>query len=147
MEELDPEDRIAVFQSKDEEGPPLFKFIYAVTRKTESHFGIVVAALALIDRLQTLHPQLTINSRNGHRLYLTALLISSKYLEDLYYSNKYFAKISGLCNIDEMNELELTMLELLDFQLKIPEAKYNWYVKNLAPKSLNHVDVSTWLYK
>ncbi|KAF8072661.1 CYCU4-1 [Scenedesmus sp. PABB004] len=59
---------------------------------------------------------------NVHRLLLTGVLISAKFLDDRYYNNAFYAKVGGVSTA-ELNRLELEMLQLLDFQLSVtPEA-------------------------
>lgn len=53
---------------------------------------------------------------NVHRLVLTGVLISAKFLDDRYFNNAFYAKVGGVSTA-ELNRLELEMLQLLDFQL------------------------------
>mmetsp|Transcript_3169 Transcript_3169/g.9669 ORF Transcript_3169/g.9669 Transcript_3169/m.9669 type:complete len:208 (-) Transcript_3169:1732-2355(-) len=141
------DDPCALFFSEVAPSTPIFKFMFQVTRKTFTHFGLVVTALVIIDCLQVSHPTLQINSHNAHRLFLTALLISCKYFEDVHYSNRYFAHVGGLESSEEMNALELTMLKLLNFKIGIPAERFNWYVKSLAPAKIDTHALSSWLCK
>ncbi|KAI9238300.1 MAG: hypothetical protein BYD32DRAFT_358278, partial [Podila humilis] len=50
------------------------------------------------------------------RTFLAALMVASKYLQDRNYSNKAWAKISGL-SIKEINANELIFLKLIDYSL------------------------------
>ncbi|KAG0376586.1 hypothetical protein BGX24_007512 [Mortierella sp. AD032] len=52
----------------------------------------------------------------GRRTFLAALMVASKYLQDRNYSNKAWAKISGL-SIKEINTNELIFLKLIDYSL------------------------------
>ncbi|KAF9422159.1 hypothetical protein BGZ94_008652 [Podila epigama] len=52
----------------------------------------------------------------GRRTFLAALMVASKYLQDRNYSNKAWAKISGL-SIKEINANELIFLKLIDYNL------------------------------
>lgn len=55
---------------------------------------------------------------NVHRLLLTGVLISAKFLDDRYFNNAFYAKVGGVSTA-ELNRLELEMLQLLDFQLSV----------------------------
>jgi hypothetical protein len=55
---------------------------------------------------------------NVHRLLLTGVLISAKFLDDRYFNNAFYAKVGGVTTV-ELNRLELEMLQLLDFQLSV----------------------------
>ncbi|KAG0062937.1 hypothetical protein BGZ89_010289 [Linnemannia elongata] len=52
----------------------------------------------------------------GRRTFLASLMVASKYLQDRNYSNKAWAKISGL-SIKEINANELVFLKLIDYSL------------------------------
>jgi len=53
-------------------------------------------------------------------MFLAALIIASKYLQDSNYSNKAWSKISGL-PLAEINENEVIFLRLIDYKLFIAE--------------------------
>jgi hypothetical protein len=57
---------------------------------------VAVYALVLLDRLQEYHPGFYIRQNNLHRLLLVSNVVAAKYLEDLYYSNSFYAKIGGI---------------------------------------------------
>ncbi|CAG8498105.1 2897_t:CDS:2 [Ambispora leptoticha] len=56
----------------------------------------------------------------GRRMFLAALIIASKYLQDRNYSNKAWSKISGL-PVKEINQNEIVFLKLIDYNLFISE--------------------------
>lgn len=45
-------------------------------------------------------------------------MLVHKYLEDDYWNNNYYAQIGGV-SLSEMNFLEISMLELLEFKLTV----------------------------
>lgn len=59
----------------------------------------------------------------GRRMFLAALILASKYLQDRNYSARAWSKISGL-NTLEINQNEMMFLEAVDWKLHIPEAIY-----------------------
>jgi len=54
----------------------------------------------------------------GRRMFLSSLILASKYLQDRNYSNKAWSKISGL-SLKEINENELVFLKLIDWELHL----------------------------
>ena len=58
-----------------------------------------------------------------HRLLISAVLLSSKYLDDIYYNNRFYSKIGGI-SPQEMNSLELEMLFALNFDLSVSDQEY-----------------------
>lgn len=62
----------------------------------------------------------------GRRMFLAALMLASKYLQDRNYSTRAWSKISGL-RIPEINENEAEYLRCIDYRLHMKkEAFENW---------------------
>lgn len=59
----------------------------------------------------------------GRRMFLAALILASKYLQDRNYSARAWSKISGL-NTAEINQNELMFLQAVDWKLHITEATF-----------------------
>ena len=59
----------------------------------------------------------------GRRMFLSALILASKYLQDRNYSAKAWSKMSGL-KISEINSNERTFLERVSWKLHIPKPKF-----------------------
>lgn len=62
----------------------------------------------------------------GRRMFLSALMLASKYLQDRNYSARAWSKISGLRS-NEINENEREYLFLIDYDLHVPKESFdNW---------------------
>nr|POE66177.1 g1/s-specific cyclin pas1 [Quercus suber] len=77
----------------------------------------------------------------GRRMFLAALILASKYLQDRNYSAKAWSKMSGL-KIHEINANEKVFLEKVSWKLHIPESIFKrWtevvlrYTPNMPPPS------------
>lgn len=58
---------------------------------------------------------------SGHRLFLTAFMLSSKLISDNTYSTKSWYEVGQkLFSISELNQMEREMIECLDWQVHIP---------------------------
>ena len=57
---------------------------------------------------------------------LAAVLICTKFYNDIYYSNSDFAIVSGITNA-EMNSIERYCLDVLDFNLYIDGEEFAKY--------------------
>jgi len=77
-----------------------------------------VLAHVYIDRLIELHPQLLITANCVHRLLIASLVLAVKFLDDIYYSNAFLARVGGV-STQELNSLELALLGLLDYRLQV----------------------------
>ncbi|XWS60152.1 hypothetical protein CRYUN_Cryun07bG0010100 [Craigia yunnanensis] len=85
-----------------------------------------VVAYVYLDRFMQMQPSLPINSFNVHRLLITSVLVSAKFMDDMYYNNAYYAKVGGI-SIVEMNLLEVDFLFGLSFQLNVTPATFHAY--------------------
>ncbi|KAK4548117.1 hypothetical protein LTR36_009986 [Oleoguttula mirabilis] len=59
----------------------------------------------------------------GRRMFLAALILASKYLQDRNYSAKAWSKMSGL-KVDEINTNERTFLSKVSWKLHIPDLTF-----------------------
>jgi hypothetical protein len=57
---------------------------------------------------------------------LASLVLAIKYNEDIYYSNKFYAKVGGVSN-EVLNNIEIEFLKLIDFSLFIDEEIFHEY--------------------
>ncbi|ORZ15218.1 hypothetical protein BCR42DRAFT_376315 [Absidia repens] len=63
----------------------------------------------------------------GRRMFLAALMISSKFLQDKNYRNKAWARLSGLA-LCEINAAEMLFLRLIDYNLYISQPTFDrWH--------------------
>ena len=51
------------------------------------------------------NPDFVISSLNVHRLLITSIMLASKFFDDVYYNNAYYARVGGISN-SEVNSLE-----------------------------------------
>ena len=61
---------------------------------------------------------------NVHRLVITTVLLGAKLRDDEYYSNVYYSRIGGI-SAHEINELELSMLDTLGWDLWTSEGDFD----------------------
>jgi len=85
-----------------------------------------LVGLMYIDRIIKTHPEIQVCDLSCHRLFAVALLVAVKFNEDTYYSNAYYAKVSGL-RLQEVNKLEKYFLGLLDWKLIVQPEEYSIY--------------------
>ena len=46
------------------------------------------------------NPDFVISSLNVHRLLITSIMLASKFFDDVYYNNAYYARVGGISNIE-----------------------------------------------
>lgn len=94
------------------------EYLQRLARYSFCSRSVFVAAFYYLDRVAMQGVDLTVTSLSVHRLLLTAVLLATKYFDDVLYDNAHFAKVGGL-DVQELNMLELDMLKVLDFRLHI----------------------------
>ncbi|KAL8495706.1 hypothetical protein ACS0TY_019722 [Phlomoides rotata] len=85
-----------------------------------------IVAYVYLDRFMQRHPSLPINSFNVHRLLITSVMVSAKFMDDMYYNNAYYAKVGGI-STTEMNFLEVDFLFGLGFHLNVTPTTFQTY--------------------
>ncbi|KAI9350909.1 cyclin-domain-containing protein, partial [Obelidium mucronatum] len=110
---------------------PLKVFIQEILRRSKTSFSTLQLALFYIVRLRNELAKDSAQSQDGlpicgRRMFLTALILASKYLQDRNYSNKAWSKISGL-SVLEINSNEFKFLSLIDYELFVGHETFaNW---------------------
>ncbi|KAJ2362902.1 cyclin-like protein interacting with PHO85 [Coemansia sp. RSA 2610] len=99
----------------------------------------LLAVLVYIDRItraQLHRPSLAPSPFNIHRLVITAIVIAHKFNSDIFFNNARYSKVGGI-PLGEMNQLELEMLFLVKFDLKVDVAELQhlgaWLVTQSRP--------------
>ncbi|KAJ2657002.1 cyclin-like protein interacting with PHO85 [Coemansia sp. RSA 1199] len=81
----------------------------------------LLAVLVYIDRItraQIHRPALAPSPFNIHRMSLAAIVIAHKFNSDIFFNNARYSKVGGIPLV-EMNQLELELLFLAKFDLKV----------------------------
>ncbi|CAI9768250.1 unnamed protein product [Fraxinus pennsylvanica] len=96
-----------------------------------------ITAYIYLDRFAKKQPLLPINSFNVHRLLITSVLVSAKFMDDIFYNNAYYAKVGGI-STEEMNLLEVDFLFGLGFQLNVTPQTFHTYCCYIQREILQH---------
>lgn len=114
---------------------PLRTFIQETLRRSRTSYSTLQVALYYLIKIKPHVPcndftkeQSREQSKNramqcGRRMFLAALILASKYLQDRNYSARAWSKISGL-NTLEINQNELMFLQAVGWRLHISEATF-----------------------
>lgn len=93
-----------------------------------------IMSLVYVERILQQHPGFRITRRNFHRFIVASVLVGSKVLDDFYCRNVYYAVATGLTKA-ELNGLELSICDLLDFNLHVQPAEFALYRDSLIRKT------------
>jgi hypothetical protein len=114
---------------------PLRTFIQETLRRSRTSYSTLQVALYYLIKVKPHVPKHDLTKEQprdkplaramqcGRRMFLAALILASKYLQDRNYSARAWSKISGL-NTVEINQNELMFLEAVGWRLHIPEALF-----------------------
>lgn len=75
-----------------------------------------------------------LNSRSLVPFFLASLIVASKFLDDFYCRNAYFASVGDM-SLDELNALELRLCFLLDFDLNVSKEEFDKMYLSLTIES------------
>jgi len=89
-----------------------------------------VLALIYMDQVVQFNPDFVISSLNVHRLLITSIMLATKFFDDVYYNNAYYARVGGISNA-EVNSLEMEMLRMISFSLFVQPDHYERYRDSL----------------
>ena len=119
---------------------PLHTFIYETLRRSKTSYSTLQIALFYLIMLRPKLSGLDFTKEQpgakeasgcramqcGRRMFLSALMLASKYIQDRNYSTRAWSKISGL-RIPEINENERQYLKLIGYSLHIKQETFeNW---------------------
>ena len=116
---------IKPFLSKKIPSISIKNFLERICNLTKIENSTLILILIYIDRICEFN-EIELNYFNIHKLIIASLIISIKYNEDFFYSNKIYAKICGISR-EEINKLEIEFLKLLEFNLFVDDEIYFQY--------------------
>ncbi len=106
-------------------------YLHRLVRHSHCSRSVFVTAIIYLDRAAARRPELRLNSLNIHRLLLTAVLLATKYHDDILYDNAHFAFVGGL-DVPELNHLELSLAKVLDWRMHVSMKEFAEYETRLV---------------
>lgn len=122
-----PNERLTCFHCKFPPRVSITDYLTRVRRFFQCSVECYVVGLLFIDRLLKLRPHMVFSPMSCHRLICVSMTVATKFHEDLFYSNAYYAKIGGL-PLQELNALEQRFIQLLDWKLYVQPDTYKLYL-------------------
>lgn len=109
---------------------PTTDFIREILKRSRATYSMLQLALFYMFRIKKTNQAVAC----ARRMFLAALIVASKYLNDKNYKNKAWAKITSL-SVNEINSTEIDFLKLIDYQLYVSKPLYDKWVSLL----INHI--------
>ncbi|KAG7554482.1 Cyclin PHO80-like [Arabidopsis suecica] len=122
--------RISAFNALTKPSISIRSYMERIFKYADCSDSCYIVAYIYLDRFIQKQPFLPIDSFNVHRLIITSVLVSAKFMDDLCYNNAFYAKVGGITT-EEMNLLELDFLFGIGFQLNVTVSTYNDYCSSL----------------
>jgi Cyclin. len=117
-----PDDKLTVFDTFYPCTYPIAEYIQYIMNHSHLSFeGLVNATIYMRKFCDCQDIELT--SLNVHKLVLVACLVSSKFIDDVYLSNKIMANFGGI-PAKELNDLEIEFLSTIKYDLYVPQDEY-----------------------
>lgn len=125
------------YASKIPSEDTVYEFISKLFRAAALSAECAIVTLVYINRV-IMYANLTIQAANWKRVLLGAILMASKVWDDQAVWNVDFCTILPKIVVEDMNELERTLLEMLQFNINVDSsvyAKYYFELRTLAERS------------
>jgi len=165
VETIWPPPKMLICATPKDKVLPLRTFIQETLRRSRTSYSTLQVALYYlivirphlpprdcdISGLPAEEAQMTRAKQCGRRMFLAALILASKYLQDRNYSARAWSKISGL-NTQEINVNEMAFLDAVNWRLHISETNFQkWtdlvlkYTSDHNPSSVSSARANPWV--
>ena len=114
----------------------IFEFCANVMIMTKMEKEVIIISLIYLERF-IFNTGILINSRNWKRLLFTSMIMASKIWDDDSFENNHYAQVFSHLSIGEINLLERTFLELINYKVYVKCSEYFKYffiIKAIALK-------------
>lgn len=105
----------------------LEQYVARFVKHLRVSISVYVVAFYYLDKVRAKDELLALNELNVHRLFVAAVLVSAKYMEDDTYKNSSLARIGGIPSSAEMNMLEGQFLRRLKWDCGVSPQDYKRY--------------------
>ena len=114
-----------IFSAKEPPQISILDYLNRIKYYSQIENNTLICSLLYIDKLCTSN-EIVLTELNIHRILFTAILLSTKYNEDLIYKMDYYSKIAGV-SLKELKKLESEFVSKINFELYINEKDFEKY--------------------
>lgn len=121
--------------------PDLLPFIRKITEQTRLQVATVIVALVYVNRLKLILPQGYVTEYGtSHRIFLSSVLVASKFLDDDPLTTKKLVDVTGgeIWTSKDLTRMEMAFLKFLKWDLRVewPEIRKLLKEQNLKADEL-----------
>mmetsp|Transcript_6429 Transcript_6429/g.5986 ORF Transcript_6429/g.5986 Transcript_6429/m.5986 type:complete len:156 (+) Transcript_6429:3-470(+) len=114
----DMEYKVTVFDLRTVPDIKLRDYIFRIMTMSKCIYRDLLAALVYVDTLINRGVISGISLHNMHRLVALSIMTSTKFFDDVHYSNASWSKVVGI-PLRELNNAETVFLQSIDFNVNI----------------------------
>lgn len=118
----------------------LDKYITRVVNFIPCTVESFIISIAYLYRISQHTPYL-INTHSVHILFITSLLVASKYNDDRYYNNKYYARVGGISYLT-LNKLEIEFLKYVNFECYVSLDEFKKFIHIINIQDSKYYSIS-----
>lgn len=134
---MSKQDRSDVGKLDEPEHAAIYWFVKTLFKAAQLTSEYAITTLVYLERLMT-YAEMDLTPRTWRRMFLGAILLSSKVWEDQAVWNVDYAQILEEISVEDINELERHFLELIQFNMNVPSSVYAKYYFHLRTLALKH---------
>lgn len=104
------------------------QFVETIFSKAQMESETIIMLLVYVERLlEATKGKLELTMRNWRPVVLACMVLASKVWDDLSMWNADFSLISGAFTVKRINELEIALLEAMQYNVRVPASTYAKY--------------------
>lgn len=119
---------------KEPDRNTIYQFVKTLFKAAQLSSEYAITTLVYLERLMT-YAEMDLIPKTWRRMFLGAIVLSSKVWEDQAVWNVDYAQILEDISVEDINELERHFLGLIQFNMNVPSsvyAKYYFHLRSLA---------------
>ncbi|KAJ1935047.1 hypothetical protein FBU59_005505 [Linderina macrospora] len=122
--------KLWMFRGAKESLQTFHSFCSELLRSTQIAVPIVVLTLLYVHKFKQRYPVLICGPGSEYRVFVVALMLASKYLEDNTFTTQTWSEVSNL-PAKELTIMQREFLVALEHRLHVPENEYNAWITQL----------------
>ncbi|RKO98749.1 hypothetical protein CXG81DRAFT_28443 [Caulochytrium protostelioides] len=116
--------------------PAFVKQVHRVIQTTGVALPVLLIALLYLGRLRHACPDAA-GEGSEYRLFIVALVLSQKYLDDNRFTNRTWSEVSGI-GLRDLNVVEIDFLVRIEWNMYVAKAEYTQWLRGIQMLGRDH---------